>query len=79
MKNIYEQFIKHLKKEETKLHLKDSNLEKHHIIPLHDNGLKNGPIVLCTSKNHILAHYYRYLAYKQKGDLVAFKMIGIKK
>nr|AOC61644.1 putative H-N-H homing endonuclease [Gloeotilopsis planctonica] len=50
------------------------NLEKHHIIPFHCGGLKNGPIVFCTPQNHVLAHYYRYLAYRQKGDLVAFTM-----
>jgi hypothetical protein len=40
-------------------------------------------VLLCTSKDHTLAHYYRYLAFKQKGDYVAFTMrwnqkIGIK-
>lgn len=49
-------------------------VEKHPILPLHDGGLKNGPVVLCTPKNHVLAHYYRYPAYRQKGDLVAFIM-----
>jgi hypothetical protein len=74
--NIYLEFIKYLKLEEKKLiknpQLKD--LEKHHIIPFHSGGLKNGPVVLCTTKNHVLAHYYRYLAYKQKGDLVTITM-----
>ena len=55
--NIYSQFIDYLKIEEQKLNLNDSNLEKHHINPLHDGGLKNGEIVICTSKNHTLAHY----------------------
>lgn len=74
-KNIYDQFIEYLKKEEKKLnYYKEDNLEKHHILPLHDGGKKNGPKVLCTSKNHTLAHYYRYLAFKQQGDFVAFKM-----
>nr|QXI88207.1 hypothetical protein [Ulva intestinalis] len=74
MKNIYYQFIDYLKKQESKLNLKENNLEKHHILPLHAGGKKDGNIVLCTSKNHTLAHYYRYLAFRQKGDLVAFKM-----
>lgn len=83
MKNIYQQFIDYLKIEEKKLNFKDENLEKHHILPLHDGGNKNGPIVLCTTKNHTLAHYYRYLAFRQKGDYVAFTMrwnqkIGLK-
>jgi hypothetical protein len=50
------------------------NLEKHHIIPFHNGGLKSGPVILCTPENHVLAHYYRYLAYRQKGDLIAFTM-----
>ena len=56
-------------------HLKQNgSYEKHHILPLHDGGLKNGPTVLCSSQEHTLAHYYRYLAYRQRGDLVAYKM-----
>lgn len=81
--NIYDQFIKYLKEEEKNLNKNDKNLEKHHILPLHDGGKKGGPKILCTSKNHTLAHYYRYLAFKQKGDYVAFTMrwnqtIGLK-
>lgn len=38
MENIYDQFIDYLKKEEYKLNLKDDNLEKHHILPLHAGG-----------------------------------------
>jgi hypothetical protein len=74
MKNIYEQFIEHLTKEEKKLNLNDKNLEKHHILPLHSGGQKDGPVVLCTQKNHTLAHYYRYLVYKERGDKVAYIM-----
>jgi hypothetical protein len=73
---IYEQFIDYLKEEEKNLDLTNKNLvlEKHHIVPLHAGGRKDDPVVLCTQKNHTLAHYYRYLVYRQKGDLVAFKM-----
>ncbi len=83
MITIYEQFIEYLKKEEKTLNLKDNNLEKHHIKPLHDGGLPDGEVVICSDKNHTLAHYYRYLTFKQVGDSVAFKMrwnqtIGIK-
>ncbi len=73
-KNIYGQFVEYLKKEEQKLNLNDKNLEKHHILPLHVGGKKDGLIVLCTQKNHTLAHYYRYLSYKEKGDFIAFTM-----
>lgn len=72
--NIYKQFIDYLKKEEKKLDLNEKNLEKHHILPLHSGGSKDGPVILCTQKNHTLAHYYRYLIFKKDGDLVAYKM-----
>lgn len=78
--NIYEQFIEYLKDQEKKLKLQDkyleknSNLEKHHIFPLHAGNKKEGPVVICTSKNHTLAHYYRYLVYKKLGDKVAYTM-----
>lgn len=78
--NIYEEFIEYLKDQEIKLNLKDkylkknSNLEKHHILPFHAGGSNEGPVVICTSKNHILAHHYRYLTCKEKGDLIAFQM-----
>ena len=71
---IYDQFIKYLKKEETKLDLNLKGLEKHHILPLHDGGQKNGPVVLCSRQNHTLAHYYRYLTYGQIGDRICFQM-----
>jgi hypothetical protein len=71
---IYEQFIEYLKKEQISLNNKQTDLEKHHILPFHAGGTNNGPVVLCTSKNHTLAHYYRYLAYGQKGDFIAFTM-----
>jgi hypothetical protein len=72
--NIYQQFIEYLKKEEKQLNLKTNNLEKHHIKPLHYGGLPDGEVVICSAKNHTLAHYYRYLTFKQVGDSVAFKM-----
>ena len=81
--NIYKQFIQYLKKEEKKLDFSNKNLEKHHILSLHAGGLKEGPVIICNAKNHTLAHYYRYLAFKETGDLVAFQMrwnqkIGVK-
>jgi len=63
MTTIYQSFITYL-----------YHLEKHPILFLHDGGNKN---VLCSPKNHTLAHYYRYLAYGQLGDKV--KCFGIKK
>ena len=77
MKFIYEQFIEYLKEEEKHLNLNDKNLEKHHILPLHAGGKKDGEVVLCNFKNHSLAHYYRYLVYNELGDFVAFKMRNV--
>lgn len=76
MTNIYKQYITYLVQLEKKLYFSQKNLilEKHHILPLHDGGKKDGPIVRCSSKNHTLAHYYRYLAYDQFGDKVAYTM-----
>lgn len=48
-------------------------LEKHHIMPLHDDGSKKGPVVLCTAKNHTLAHFYRFLTWQQLGDQICFQ------
>ena len=61
-KNIYTQYIGYLKTEEKRIKNKNLDLEKHHIIPLHDKGEKDGEIVLCTCQQHTLAHYYRFLA-----------------
>lgn len=71
---IYKHYIKFLKKLEKTYGFKMIGLEKHHILPLHDGGKKDGPVVLCTAKHHTLAHYYRYLSYGQIGDRVAYKM-----
>lgn len=74
--NIYEQLIVYLlqlEKQSDFFHKKPI-LEKHHILPLHDGGKKEGSIVFCTPQNHTLAHYYRYLAYGQLGDKVAYQM-----
>jgi hypothetical protein len=56
------------KKKEKNLNLNNKNLEKHHIKPLHDGGLPDGEFVICSAKKHTLAHYYRYLTFKQVGD-----------
>lgn len=55
MNTIYDQFIEYLKNEERKgFQSQESlDLEKHHILPLHAGGEKNG--LLCSSRNHTLA------------------------
>ena len=73
--SIYEQFIAHLLELEKVLLLEpSSDIEKHPILPFHVIYTKLSSTVYCILKNHTLAHYYRYLAYGQKGDLVAFTM-----
>jgi len=79
--NIYFQFINYLKSTEKDLlefakvdGKKAEPLERHHILPKHAGGAEDGPIVWCTPYSHTLAHYYRYLAYKETGDFVAYTM-----
>ena len=65
-----------MKVEEKKL-LKNpdfKNVEKQNLIPFHQGGFKKGPVVLCTAKNHTLAHFYRFLTWRQLGDEVCFQM-----
>lgn len=54
---IYKHDIKFLKRLENRYGLKMIGLEKHPILPLHDGGKKDGPVVLCSAKHHTLAHY----------------------
>jgi hypothetical protein len=37
-KNIYDQFLDYLKTKQVALYKKEKDLEKHHILPLHDGG-----------------------------------------
>lgn len=61
--DIYEQFMAHLLELEKSLLLEpSSDIEKHPILPFHDGGSKLSETVYCSSANHTLAHYYRYLA-----------------
>ena len=50
-------------------------LEKHHILPVFAGG-SNQPenLVRLPPEHHTLAHFYRYLAYSQIGDKVAYTM-----
>ena len=75
MITIYDPFITYLKNQEKNLTLTDKNLEKHHIIPLHDNDLKTGPIILCTSKHHTLAFILAFLR-QQRSLLSIFDLMS---
>lgn len=71
--DIYNQYISYLK-----IRPQDpkAKLEKHRIVPKHDNGTYNSKNVIhITFREHTLAHFYRYLSYQQKGDLIAYKFM----
>ena len=72
--DIYLCFIDHLK---AKLYDEKTIYKKHRILPQHAGGTykMNGNVVLCTFEDHRLAHYYRFLAYRQKSDLIAWKFM----
>lgn len=80
MQTSYDQYIEYLQSKEK---FENPHIcEKHHIIPKH-TSLQNNQTVVCASKEHKLSHYYRFLSYQQKGDVVAYQMrwnqkIGIK-
>jgi len=48
-------------------------MEKHHILPRHSGGTNEKQnLIYLTRKNHILAHYYRWIAYNSKPDRLAY-------
>jgi len=56
-KHIYDQYISYL---QVKQHDPQKKLEKHRIIPGHDNGTYiSSNVVLCSFEEHTLAHFYR--------------------
>lgn len=71
---VYYQYIAYLKVRQISL---QDKLEKHRIIPGHENGSYKDPsnVLLVTFKEHTLAHFYRYLSFKQKGDLIAYRFM----
>jgi hypothetical protein len=73
---IYYQYISYLKLRP--IFLQDKlEKQKHRIIPGHNNRSYKDPtnVLLVTFKEHTLAHFYRYLSFKQKGNLIAYKFI----
>lgn len=70
--DIYEMFIEQHKSKKYPL---GTSLEKHHILPRFQKGTDDpGNILSLSIKDHTLAHFYRYLAYSQRGDKVAYTM-----
>lgn len=68
--DIYQQFIDSLK---IKKYVIGTFLEKHHILPLHAGGdNSSGNLISLSIKDHALAHFYRFLAYNDKNDKLAY-------
>lgn len=79
--NIYDQYINYLIELEALGLDPSKGIEKHHIVPKHSSHSSCVyysafyPIfVYCSSQNHTLAHFYRFLAYGERGDWVAYVM-----
>lgn len=72
-KDIYQQFIESCLK---KTYLPNIKLYKHRILPGFENGTyASSNILWCSYKDHCLAHFYRWLSYKKKEDLLAWKLM----
>jgi hypothetical protein len=71
---IYDQYISYLR---TKPQESNVKLEKHRIVPKHAGGTyEESNVLYITFKEHTLAHFYRYLTFKQKGDLIAYRFMS---
>ena len=78
--NLYEAYISYLR---TRVLEKNftQQLELHHVKPLHSTKIKRGSLedkneekLTVTYKEHFLCHYYRYLALREKGDLMFLQL-----
>lgn len=73
MITAYEQFINYCSSIEDKEINSGIYIEKHHIIPRHSGGSNDkSNIIRLSRKNHILAHYYRWLSYNSNPDKIAY-------
>ena len=69
---VYQQYIQYLRKKQG-TYLKGTKLEKHRVVPKHAGGTYTPENILhMTFREHTLAHYYRFLEKKEKGDYIAF-------
>lgn len=76
-KNLYNSFIEILQQKAQKGFEANVLLHKHHILPKHDGGPADGPLVVCTVRDHARAHYIRYKVYGQVFDQMAyFGLVG---
>lgn len=69
--NAYDQFIAELKTAESTLDWSSANVQKHHILPIHDGGEVKGEVVRCTIENHGKAHLIRHQVFGQGYDQLA--------
>ena len=78
MENIYEQFIEYCRSVEEEEIQSGIYMERHHVVPKHCGGSdEDSNIIRVSRKNHILAHFYRWIAYDSKPDRVAYYfMVG---
>jgi hypothetical protein len=76
--NVYYIFIEQARR--AALFLKNINpniyLEKHHILPLHAGGTDEpSNLVRLTFSDHLIAHYIRWIVYREPGDRIAYQMM----
>lgn len=57
--------------------IQKEKFEKHRILPAHAGGTYvSSNILYLTFQEHKLAHFYRYLSFQDKGDLIAYKLMS---
>jgi len=67
------------KRQDKSLHIKGSNIHRHHIIPTHSGGTNiEDNYTYLTVREHILAHYLLWKMHGNPNDLRAMKMLGAK-
>ncbi len=77
--SIYLQFIDEAKERAKKLLLSNENtyVEEHHITPKHAGGSDDkANLVNLTYEDHILAHYIRWIEFKDPKDKTAFSVMS---
>ncbi len=69
---FYTQYLEKIRK---KQYDKSVYLEKHHVVPKHAGGTNKAENIIHVSvQDHIELHFYRFLAYNEIGDKVAYEM-----
>lgn len=70
---IYDQYIDYLCSEQVN-RPKSAKLQTHRILPGHAGGTYDNPnnLIKGTYNEHRLAHFYRFLQYRENGDKAAY-------